>query len=149
MDKAAIETPARRTTFNRPTVFRIGATAACIVLASCASSGSGRDTLRDTPGPYNVLTASQLRDTSTQTVYGAIRRLRPQWLRARGRTSINAVGPDEPTVYVDGTRYGSLNDLGRMDVNQVTRAEFVDPLEATTRFGTNHTGGAILIFLGP
>ena len=145
MDKAAIETPARRTAFNRPTVFRMGATAACIVLASCASSGS----VRDTSGPYNVLTASQLRDTSTQTVYDAIRRLRPQWLRARGRTSINAVGPDEPTVYVDGTRYGSLNDLGRMDVNQVTRAEFVDPLEATTRFGTNHTGGAILIFLGP
>ena len=147
MDKAAIETPARRTTFNRPTVFRMGATAACIVLASCASSGSSGG--GDTSGPYNVLTASQLRDTSTQTVYGAIRRLRPQWLRARGRTSINAVGPDEPTVYVDGARYGSLNDLGRMDVNQVTRAEFVDPIEATTRFGTNHTGGAILIFLGP
>jgi len=146
MDKAAMLTPIRRTVRNRPTAFRLGATAACIVLASCASGGSGGN---NSPGPYNVLTASQLRDTSTQSVYDAIRRLRPQWLRVRGRTSINAVGPDEPIVYVDGARYGSLNDLGRMDVNQVTRAEFVDPLEATTRFGINHTGGAILIFLGP
>ena len=122
-------TPTRRTVRNRPTTFRLGAIAACIVLASCASGGSGGN---NSSGPYNVLTASQLRDTSTQSVYDAIRRLRPQWLRVRGRTSINAVGPDEPVVYVDGARYGSLNDLGRMDVNQVTRAEFVDPLEATT-----------------
>ena len=144
MDTAAIPILNRRATRNRLTVFRVGATAACIVLASCAGGGSGGSA----SGPYNVLTASQLRDTNTQTVYDAIRRLRPQWLRARGRTSINAAGPDEPAVYVDGTRYGALNDLGLMDVNQVTRAEFVDPLEATTRFGTNHTGGAILIFLG-
>ena len=82
-------------------------------------------------------------------MWDAIRRLRPQWLRTRGRTSLTGQSPDEPAVYVGGTRYGALRDLQRMEVAQVARISFIEPIEATTRFGTGHTGGAIMIDLGP
>jgi hypothetical protein len=98
---------------------------------------------------YNVLTAEDLQQTTENTVWDAIRRLRPQWLRTRGRTSLTGQSPDEPAVYVGGTRYGALRDLRQMQVFQVTRVRFIEPIEATTLFGTGHTGGAIMIDLGP
>ena len=119
--------------------------ACAVLLVDCASSGSRGAA---SGGSFDVLTAEQIQETSANNLWDAIRTLRPRWLRTRGRTSIIGQGPDEPVVYVSGTRYGSLSALRQMNVNQVRRVEFVDPLDATTRFGTGHAGGAILVDLG-
>lgn len=120
--------------------------ALAFVLTGCAGSPNAGATTR---GSYNVLTAEELRETTATNVHDVIRALRPQWLRPRGRTSLASRGPDEPAIYVGGARYGAIGDLQRMDPTAVTRIEFIDPLDATTRFGTGHSAGAIMIDLGP
>jgi hypothetical protein len=93
----------------------------------------------------NVLTGDQLRETNVGNVYDALRRLRPQWLRARGTASIVSPESTEPVVYVSGIRRGELRTLQNVNVDQVQSVEFIDGRDATTRFGTGHGGGVITV----
>jgi outer membrane receptor for ferrienterochelin and colicin len=95
----------------------------------------------------NVLTAEDLRRTDVGNVYDALRRLRPQWLRARGSASLVAPRGTEPIVYVSGIRRGELRTLQNVNIETVSRVEFVDARDATTRFGTGHAGGVIWVEL--
>ena len=108
---------------------RLGlAVALALTLAGCASGGGAGGAEADRTS-YNVLTAEDLQQTTESTVWDAIRRLRPQWLRTRGRTSLTGQSPDEPTVYVGRARYGGLRDLQQMQVSQVTSIRFIEPIE--------------------
>jgi hypothetical protein len=71
--------------------------------------------------------------------------LRPQWLRARGSGSIVSPGSTVPIVYVSGIQRGELRTLQNVGVDQVQRVEFIDGRDATTRFGTGHGGGVIMV----
>ena len=93
----------------------------------------------------NVLTGDQIRETNVGNVYDALRRLRPQWLRARGSASIVSPESTAPVVYVSGIRRGELRTLQNVNVDQVRRVEFIDGRDATTRFGTGHGGGVIMV----
>ena len=44
-------------------------------------------------------------------------------------------------------QFGSLEALYSMHVNDVTHVRYLSPADATTRFGTGHAGGAILVDL--
>lgn len=93
----------------------------------------------------NLLTGDQLRETNVGNVYDALRRLRPQWLRARGSASIVSPESTEPVVYVSGIRRGEIRTLQNVSLDQVQRVEFIDARDATTRFGTGHGGGVIMV----
>jgi hypothetical protein len=93
----------------------------------------------------NLLTGDQLRETNVGNVYDALRRLRPQWLRSRGSASIVSPESTEAVVYVSGIRRGEPRTLQNVSLDQVQRVEFIDARDATTRFGTGHAGGAILV----
>lgn len=58
-------------------------------------------------------------------------------------------GPDRmrtPAVYLDGVPLlGGLADLAAIRADAVGEVRFLSPIEATTRFGTGHTAGAILV----
>jgi len=71
----------------------------------------------------------------------AIRRLRPDWLRVRGATS-TASGASI-VVYVDGIRVGGTEALGSMSIEGVVELRRLSPTDATTRWGTGHSAGAI------
>jgi hypothetical protein len=78
-----------------------------------------------------------------------VRRLRPAWLHTR--TSPRFLGAQEPTppvVYVDNVRYGSVQSLAGLSVEVLGEMRYLDAPEATQRFGTGHTGGAILVTTG-
>ena len=53
----------------------------------------------------------------------------------------------EPVVYVSWIRRGELRTLQNVNLDQVLRVEFIDALDATTRFGTGHSGGVIMVDL--
>lgn len=95
----------------------------------------------------NVLTGDQLRATDATTVWDALRRLRPQWLRPRATSSLVEPLSEEPIVYVQGIRHGPLRSLQQMNIDRVRRVEFIDRRDATTRFGTGHGGGVIMVDL--
>ncbi len=92
----------------------------------------------------NVVTAEEIQATLAPSLYYALVELRPRWLWPRGRSSIVLPDADVPVVYLYGMRQqGRLEALLDIHVNDVERVEFIDPLDATTRYGTNHAGGVI------
>ena len=73
-----------------------------------------------------------------ETVFDAIRRLRPAWLRGRGTSSAR--------VFVNGVDMGGTSVLRDYQVNQIRECRFIPPADATLRFGTGFAGGVIEVF---
>jgi len=108
-----------------------------LLWAGCAGTTGQRRSL-------NVVTAEEIRATLAPSLYYALVELRPRWLWPRGRSSIVLPDANVPVVYLYGMRQqGRLEALLDIHVNDVERVEFIDPLDATTRYGTNHAGGVI------
>lgn len=114
---------------------RVAALALAAVIASlaCAAGTQSGSSARRS----NLITAEEILRVEVSTAYDAVRRLRPQWLQGRGG--------DRPVVYVDGQRRGSLNELELILPGDVAQMRFMSASDATTRYGTNHPGGAILV----
>ena len=116
-----------------------------LVLAGCgaAATASGG-------GNFNLITSELLREADTEglNVYQIIERNRPQWLRA-GRSAPTlgyaAGGAAFARVVLDGIPSGEINDLRRLNTVEVESIEYVSAADATTRFGTGYSGGAILV----
>jgi hypothetical protein len=126
--------------------------------AGCASSGTSsqagepQTTVVSAPLPKgqrkdpNVITAEELASRSTLTARQAIEQLRPQFLRIRGTTTLgNASSADVIWVYFDGTRMGTLEVLNNVGVHEIREIRYLNPSEATNRYGTGHVQGAILV----
>jgi hypothetical protein len=79
------------------------------------------------------------------TAYEAVHRHRPQWLRTRSSPTPTNPNISPAMVYLDGVRLGDVFELRQIGAQVVERMEYLTPSEATNRFGTNHTGGAILV----
>lgn len=98
-------------------------------------SGSGEITLPE-------IEAAPARDA-----YHLVELLRPRWLRGRGAFSIRDPRPALPVVYVEGIREGGTDTLRRLDTSGILSIDYLGAADATTRFGTGHAGGAILVRL--
>jgi len=103
-------------------------------------------------GPFGIrnraiLTVEEIRESqpSGWTAHDLIAQLRPEYLRSRGASSLRDPAPVTATVYLDNVRFGSLETLKVISADQIRRVEYINAADATTRFGTNHLGGAILI----
>ena len=108
-----------------------------LLWSGCAGTTGQRRSL-------NVVTAEEIQATLAPSLYYALVELRPRWLWPRGRSSIVLPDANVPVVYLYGMRQqGRLEALLDIHVNDVERVEFIDPLDATTRYGTNHAGGVI------
>ena len=109
--------------------------------AACASSagsaGSGTQ-----PGGHrasNRIDATELAPLSELDVYQAIGRLRPAWLRTSPQGAL-------PVIVLDGSpQTAGLDFLRAFRTADVTTLEYMNASDATTRFGTGYTGGAILV----
>jgi hypothetical protein len=71
--------------------------------------------------------------------------MRPEYLRNRGTVSIKNNTQATAVVYVDGTKYGDLESLRNVSAEHIFRIDYLSASDATTRYGTDHVGGAILI----
>jgi hypothetical protein len=93
----------------------------------------------------NVLLGDEIQAATVATAYEAVARLRPEWLRQRGRVSIRDPGAGALVVYLNGMRQGGASALEGIAAENVAGMEYLNGSEATTRFGTGHGGGAILV----
>ncbi len=114
-----------------------------ILLGGCATSersGSGG-------GSSSVLSFEMIDEISGSytNAYDVVTRLRPQWFSSRGTQSLQEGGPSMPLVYVDGIQYGQVQRLRDIDSNLLHEIRYLGASQATTRFGTGHFGGAILV----
>lgn len=95
-------------------------------------------------GDPNVITRSDIEEVGEiSNTYNLVQRLKPQWLRKRGRNSIQQ--PGDIMVYVDDAHYGNPESLRQIDVIDVQRITFLPADQATMRYGGGHDNGAILV----
>jgi hypothetical protein len=111
-----------------------------LLLAACATTQSGGPRR-----PSRVLLADEIAESVVSTAAEAVQQLRPQWLHTRGSPTFGAPDASPPTVYLDGVRMQEFRELERIRATVVQRMEYLSPSDATNRFGTDHTGGAILV----
>ena len=115
---------------------------ALFLLAACAPGRFART------APYyarEVITADELTASTATDLYEAMRLLRPTWLRSRGPLSLHGSVSALPIVYVDGHRMGDVSWLVSIPALSVAEARFLSSSDATTRWGTGHASGAILV----
>ena len=112
-----------------------------LCLAGCTAGPEG---VRPSTGRFGDITRAELDSEAFTSAYHAVERLRRSWLRSQGgRTPTN---PDpRPWVYVDGVRLGSIQELYGISPEYVQTISLLSPTDATTRFGTGHVSGAIMV----
>ncbi|HKK94183.1 MAG TPA: hypothetical protein VJ925_12170 [Longimicrobiales bacterium] len=128
------------TTAAVPLRRRIGAALPLLLLAllavgGCASTGSS------TSGPRNEITREQLAEMPEASAYDAIRRLNGRWLRPRP-------GGGSVAVYINNQRdTDGVDALRSYRSGEIQKIEYFDARRATTRWGTGHSSGAIVLTL--
>jgi hypothetical protein len=90
------------------------------------------------------LTEADIESDQSLDLYSIIQRHRPQWLRVRG--AVTTSGPVTIAVIIDGTRQqGGVDVLRSLRGSEVQEVSFMNARDATTRYGTDMTGGAIVV----
>ncbi len=123
---------------------------AAALSTACATSGE-----TTTRGSSEVITAEEITAIQVGTAFEAVQRLRPQFLRYRGTTTLSNSAPEgQPTgranvsgtelvVYVDNVRVGGINVLHNITSERVREIRFLPARDATTKYGGGHMGGVI------
>ena len=91
----------------------------------------------------DMVTGAELEETLETTVYDALQRLRPQWLRARGVARTG--GNQSVSVFINRQRMGDVDFLRTLQPDVVREIRFYSGTEATMTFGSDNTGGVINI----
>jgi hypothetical protein len=113
-----------------------------LVTAGCATGGPGEGGARSGP---NVLEREDFAELHYADAYEIVARLRPRWLRARGFGTLRDSSANLPVVYRDERLLGEPGSLRDIDFDTVVRIEYISASDSTTRFGTGHSGGVILV----
>jgi len=128
---------------------------------SVATLGCARSIVTNTstpPVPENrdrsVLTTDELRTNHDQYLYDIVQRLRPEWLRTRGASSISggvmgSPDADQVQVYVGQVRLGGPGVLERLETSAATSLKYYTPAQAQQAFGPGHPNGAIQVLSVP
>ncbi len=110
------------------------------MLFSCATSEQRKGS--KSSGRY-LISAEEIAQTTAKNAYEAIQLLRPNLLKYRGTRGRSV--PIEPVVYVDNLRYGGMGSLSDISSVTIAQIQYLKATDATTRFGTNHMGGAFVV----
>ncbi len=113
-----------------------------LALLACTSTGGGG---ASPARSANVLTRDELASVPELSAYDAVRRLRPAWLQTRGPTTIERTELTGLRIYVDGAPRGDVEELRLLRASDIETMRFLSAREATTRYGTDHADGAVLV----
>jgi len=122
-----------------------------IALGACG--GSPSPAIEGGPAPVQqshsptVITAEELSSTAPGDLYTAIDRLRPAFFQTRGTSTFGHAQPEVLKVYVENVARGDVSTLRDINANDVLEVRRLSASEATQRFGTGNTLGAILVTL--
>ncbi len=117
--------------------------ALALVLPACASGGGAGAPEAPRPNP-NLITAEEIAGAHVQNAFEAVRQLRPRFLMTHGgTTSTHGV-----QVMVDDVPRGGVSALGSINASDVVEIRYLDPSDATMKYGTGYTGGLIIVKTG-
>ena len=129
--------------------------AAGVLVLGCAGGGSGTAaqpgtgaTPRVTRGTSNLITESEIAATAYQNALDIVQNLRPAMLIPRGVGS-DATGTTTTSipiiVYMDDVRLGEPSSMVNVPASRIKEIRFMNARDATTRWGTGHSSGVILV----
>ena len=113
--------------------------ATVVIVTACAGASTTHVVDVQSSQP-RFLTADDLQSVTAATLYEAVARLRPNFVRANLRG-----GP--PTVFVNGLLAGSVDALRHIAPRTVKGVRLLRGADATSRYGNVHTGSIIDVTL--
>ncbi len=119
-------------------VFALG-----LVLAACGggSSQATTTTPRTVRGPADLITDAEINaGPGYQNALEVVQNLRPNMMRPRA-----GAGAQPVRLYLDDVRMNDLNGLATIPANRVKEIRYINARDATTRWGTDHDSGVILV----
>jgi hypothetical protein len=112
-------------------------------VGGCVSAGAGRTSGAAAVDPDRI-SEEELAADPGQDLLTIIESLRPRWLRPRGRT-FTGVAP--VAVVVDGVPWqGGVGNLRSIRASDVRELRYLSAADATTQFGSDMAGGAIVVY---
>ena len=119
-----------------------------IALVACASGGGGGASAK-AQNP-SVISLDEIEESSASNAYEVIQRLRPSFLRTRGAVhgtpgATNAIEMVDLVVYLNENRLGGTDQLRQIATTDIREIRYFNSSEATTKWGTGHSAGAIQI----
>lgn len=126
--------------------------ATALTLGACGGgAGTGSSATTDTRrvrGPADVIPEAEIAAGSYQTALEAVQNLRPAMLIPRG-VGADAAGVSATSiaivVYMDDVRLGEVQSMVNIPASRVKEIRFLNARDATTRYGTGHSSGVILV----
>lgn len=119
-------------------VFAIG-----LFIAAC-SGGGGSSQATTTPRPVrgssDLITEAEINAGVYQNALEIVQNLRPNMMRPRA-----GAGAQPVRLYLDDVRMNDLSGLATVPANRVKEIRFINARDATTRWGTDHDSGVILV----
>ena len=98
------------------------ALAALVLLsAGCAAAPQGHDPTAPPRSPRNALTYEQIAATQQSTLYEAIQRLQPSWLRPPTRGWSDNIG-----VFLNGAHVGGVEFLRQFPATQAQEVRYLN-----------------------
>lgn len=123
---------------------RLFLSAAIFAISACASAGAGGAVHRD----YNLITQDEITQQNGTNAYDVISHLRPNFLKTRGRTSIQtppSASSEYASVFLDSQYFGDLNTLRNIASINIKEIRYLPANEAVTRYGMQYGNGVIEI----
>lgn len=90
-----------------------------------------------------MISFEEIQESGAADAYQLVQRLRPEWLRVRGRNRRSDSGAI--LVYRDTFAMGGVASLRRMSTSGILTVRFLGPVEAATRLGAGHEHGVIVV----
>jgi hypothetical protein len=122
----------------------LGCTVVGGLLAACVHQGAQAPT----NGGHDLITAQELEGAGANTLYEAVAKLRPHFLKPRTVTAYGRPATSPLMLYVDGEKMESIDDLRHLPLLDVREVRFYEPQLANLKFARyNNAGGAIAVLL--
>lgn len=108
---------------------------ACASTGAQSAGGAGHD--------FNRITPDEVSASGAQNAYELINKLRPQYLRTRGKTTVLLDTPDRASVFMDGSLFGTPESLKTIPTTQIREVQFYPATSAGVKFGSQYSSGVI------
>ena len=120
--------------------------AMALMLVACSSGGGATTAQPDTQsrpmrGPADLITEAEIRAGVYQNALDVVQNLRPTMLRPRGTSTSQY----QVVAYMDDVKLVDLNGLSTIPTERVKEIRYINSRDATTRWGTGHGSGVILV----
>lgn len=123
---------------------RVGKLLAGVVLTTVVAC-SQRSGIAPPSSASDAITRVEISRSQAINAYDAVRLIRPNMLRERGKATIRGNDVREPLVYLDNQRLGGISYLRDIPVTEIFEIRYHTAAQAQIKWGSGHVQGVIQV----